>query len=107
MIFNYSSDLLIKHFDKLYRQPRIQAQGENASARARPRGYLGRTRRMKLHAENEINMAATYLYQLHWLAHVNGKIVKVQPSIERPVDNAVLLGKILCPNDNHFIALSG
>lgn len=107
MIFNYFSNLLIKHFDKLYRQPRIQAQGENASARARPRGYLGRTRRMKLVAENEINMAATYLYKLHWLVHVNWKIVKVQPSIERPVDKAVLFGKILCPNDDHFMALSG
>ena len=62
---------------------------------------------MKLVAENEIDMAATYLYKLNWLAHVNGKIVKVQPSIERPVDKAVLLWKILCPNDDHLIALSG
>ena len=106
MIFNYFSNLLIKHFDKLYRQPRTQARGKNPSARARTRGCLGRTRRMKLQAENEINMAATCLYKLHWLAHVIGQIVQVLQSIERPVDKAVLLGKILCPNDDNFLALS-
>ena len=44
---------------------------------------------MKLQAENEINMAATCLYKLHWLAHVIGQIVQVLQSIERPVDKAL------------------
>jgi hypothetical protein len=55
---------------------------------------LGRLQETKRLAEYELNMAASF--EVEYVMYVNEEITKLIHDIERPVNKAVLLGRIIC-----------